>query len=56
MTILVYATLLGTQPFCELNIVTRPPILIPRYEEKSFIQKGGVKFFLDGKLRSGLTR
>ncbi|KAI8645184.1 S-adenosyl-L-methionine-dependent methyltransferase [Parasitella parasitica] len=28
--------ILGTQPFCELDIVTRPPILIPRWETEEW--------------------
>ncbi|KAF7728043.1 hypothetical protein EC973_006679 [Apophysomyces ossiformis] len=28
--------ILGTQPFCELDIVTRPPVLIPRWETEDW--------------------
>ncbi|KAI7900354.1 S-adenosyl-L-methionine-dependent methyltransferase [Cokeromyces recurvatus] len=31
--------ILGSQPFCELDIVTRPPILIPRFETEEWIMK-----------------
>ncbi|RCI00893.1 hypothetical protein CU097_015015 [Rhizopus azygosporus] len=31
--------ILGTQPFCELDIVTRPPVLIPRWETEEWTDK-----------------
>ncbi|EPB86179.1 hypothetical protein HMPREF1544_06991 [Mucor circinelloides 1006PhL] len=31
--------ILGTQPFCELDIVTRPPTLIPRWETEEWTYK-----------------
>lgn len=45
---------LGTQPFGELDIVTRPPVLIPRYVYCG-ITKNQVLIlcYLDGKLKNG---
>ncbi|KAJ2962617.1 hypothetical protein NQZ79_g2260 [Umbelopsis isabellina] len=31
--------ILGTQPFCELDIITRPPTLIPRWETEEWVYR-----------------
>ncbi|GAN03501.1 methylase of polypeptide chain release factors [Mucor ambiguus] len=35
-TLVESISILGTQPFCELDIVTRPPTLIPRWETEEW--------------------
>lgn len=53
--------ILGTQPFCELDIVTRPPTLIPRYSfffSKLDIHGNARSIYVsnkDGKQKNGHT-
>ncbi|RIB16259.1 hypothetical protein C2G38_2038708 [Gigaspora rosea] len=33
----IYSLILGTQPFCDLELITKPPVFIPRLETEDWI-------------------